>query len=262
MKKLKTLLSAIVIILFIGASGCAPAHIVREKASLSAERLIKKLEANRRKILNFEGTGTLIVNSNQLNTSASFKVTLIKPDSISLLIMGPFSIELAQILVTKDDFKFYDVLHNTLFIGETNERILKDIFRINLPFSELMDAFIGAVNLTKHLYKEPNTYTVIDDLYKLTYTDSSQNLISNYTIDMNKLGIVDYKLIDQTGDIILSGQYSKFKMIENVAVPFEIDVRNRRENQQVKIHYKKVVTNSKDISISFYIPDDAKILRW
>ncbi|MCH7973479.1 MAG: DUF4292 domain-containing protein [Bacteroidetes bacterium] len=262
MKKLNALLLTFIIILFLSASGCAPTNIVREKASLSAERLIKKLEANRRKILTFEGSGTLIVNSNQLNTSAFFKVTLIKPDSISLLIMGPFGIELAQILVTKDDFKFYDVLHNTLFIGETNERVLKDIFRINLPFSDLMDAFIGSVNLTKHLYKEPSTYTVIEDVYKLTYADSSQNLISNYTIDMNKLGIVDYKLIERTGNVILTGQYSKFKMIENVAVPFEIDVQNRRENQQVKIHYKKIVTNSKDISISFYIPEDVKILRW
>jgi len=262
LKKLKALLLTFIIILLLGASGCAPTQIVREKASLSSERLIKKLEANRRKILNFEGTGTLIVNSNQLNTSASFKVTLIKPDSISLLIMGPFGIELAQTLVTKDDFKFYDVLRNTLFIGETNEYVLQNIFRINLPFSDLMDAFIGSVNLTKHLYKEPNKYTIIDDLYKLTYVDSSQKLITDYTIDMNKLGIVDYKLFEQTGDIILTGQYSKFKMIQNVAVPFEIDVQNRRENQQVKIHYKKVVTNSNNISISFNIPDDAKILRW
>lgn len=262
MKKLKALSLTFIIILLLVASGCTPKQIVREKASLSAERLIKKLEANRRKILSFEGTGTLVVNSNQLNTSASFKVTLIKPDSISLSIMGPFGIELAQTLVTKNDFKFYDVLRNTLYVGETNEYILQDIFRINLPFSDLMDAFIGSVNLTEHLYKEPTKYTVIDDLYKLIYVDSSKKMITDYTIDMNKLGIVDYKLLDQTGDVILSGQYSKFKMIENVAVPFEIDIQNRKENQQVKIHYKKIVTNSKNISISFNIPDDATILRW
>ena len=262
MKKLYSLLTAFIIILLFYVSGCVPTQIVREKASLSSERLINKLEANRRRIKNFEGTGTLIVNSNQLNTSASFKVTLIKPDSISLMIMGPFGIELAQTLVTKNDFKFYDVLHNTLFVGKTNEHVLRDIFRIDLPFSDLMDAFIGSVNLTKHLYKEPNAYSESGDVYKLTYIDSSKNLTTNYTIDMSKLGIVDYKLSDKSGDVILTGQYSKFKMIENVAVPFEIEVQNRKENQQVKIHYKKVVTNSKNISINFNIPNDAKVLRW
>ncbi len=262
MKKQYSLLTAFILLLLLNVSGCAPTEILKERSSLSSERLINKLEANRRKILKFEGTGTLKVNSNQLNTSASFKVTLIKPDSISLMIMGPFGIELAQTLVTKDDFKFYDVLHNTLFIGETNEHVLRDIFRINLPFSDLMDAFIGSVNLTKHLYKEPNTYSELDDVYKLTYLDSLQNLTTNYTIDMNKLGIIDYKLVGNTGEIILSGQYSKFKMIENVAVPFKINVQNRRENQQVKINYKKIETNSNDISINFNIPDDAKILRW
>ena len=262
MKTTYPIFAAIVILFLFNFSGCAPMEINREKASLSSERLINKLEANRRKIMNFEGTGTLKVSSKQLTTSASFKVTLVKPDSISLMIMGPFGIELAQTLVTKDDFKFYDVLHNTLFIGATNEHVLRDIFRINLPFSDLMDAFIGAVNLTNHLYKEPNKFSQMDDVYNLTYSDSLKNLTTNYTIDMNKLGIVDYKLSGMNGDIILTGQYSKFKMIDNVAVPFKINVQNRRENQEVNISYKKVVTNSKNISISFNIPDDARILRW
>jgi len=262
LNKIKILFSVFVIISVIIISGCVPTEIIKDKSSLSSERLIKSLEANRRKIINFEGTGSLTVISNQLNTSTSFKVTLIKPDSISLMIMGPFGIELAQSLVTKDDFKFYDVLHNTLFVGSTNEHVLKDIFRINLPFSDLMDAFIGAVNLTSHLYKEPNSYSALDDVYNLTYLDSLKNLLTNYTIDMKQLGIINYKLSDINGNLILAGQYSEFKMIENVAVPFNINVQNKTENQEVKIHYKKVVTNLDEISINFNIPDDAKILRW
>jgi len=125
-----------------------------------------------------------------------------------------------------------------------------------------MDAFIGAVNLTSHLYKEPNSYSALDDVYNLTYLDSLKNLLTNYTIDMKQLGIINYKLSDINGNLILAGQYSEFKMIENVAVPFNINVQNKTENQEVKIHYKKVVTNLDEISINFNIPDDAKILRW
>jgi len=142
LKKQYSLLTAFILLLLLNVSGCAPTEILKERSSLSSERLINKLEANRRKILKFEGTGTLKVNSNQLNTSASFKVTLIKPDSISLMIMGPFGIELAQTLVTKDVFlNFMMFCTILLFIGETNEHVLRDIFRINLPFSDLMDAF-------------------------------------------------------------------------------------------------------------------------
>ncbi|PIW68911.1 MAG: hypothetical protein COW08_10020 [Ignavibacteriales bacterium CG12_big_fil_rev_8_21_14_0_65_30_8] len=262
MKKIRIFFSVIILLSIIITSGCAPTQVIKEKSSLSSERLIKSLEANRRKINSFEGIGTLTVISNQLNTSTTFKVTLIKPDSISLLIMGPFGIELAQSLVTKEDFKFYDVLHNTLFVGATSEHVLRDIFRINLPFSDLMDAFIGAVNLTSHLYKEPNSYSVVDDVYNLTYHDALKDLTTNYTINMKQLGITDYKLSNANGDLILTGQYSEFKMIQNVAVPFDISVQNKKENQEVKIHYKKVTTNSNDISINFNIPDDAKILRW
>ncbi len=137
-------------------SGCVPSKPTDETEILPSERLINKLEANRRRIRNFEGTGTLSVKSDQFDNSATFRIVLEKPDSMYLTIMGPFGVELAQAMVTKQNFIFYDVLHNTAYKGKVNSEILKDIFKINLSFQELMDAFIGSVNLTSHLYKQPD----------------------------------------------------------------------------------------------------------
>jgi outer membrane biogenesis lipoprotein LolB len=243
-------------------NGCVPSKPTEEVEILPSERLISKLEANRRKISNFEGYGTITVKSRDINNSATFKVTLIKPDSILLTIMGPFGIELAQTLVTKDKFMFYDVLQNTAYEGETNDNILKNIFRIDLSFSDLMDAFIGSVNLTKHLYKSPTKYSIDDDQYLLTYVDTLSGETTNYKVDIKQLGITDYKLLNSDGNVILSGKYSRFNNLENVAVPYSIEVQNKKEGQLVTIEYKQMSANKNDVSIDFRLPGDATVIKW
>ena len=243
-------------------NGCVPSKPTEEVEILPSERLISKLEANRRKIANFEGTGTITLKSRDFSNSATFKVTLIKPDSISLTIMGPFGIELARTVVTKDKFMFYDVLRNTVYEGDANGDILKGIFKIDLSFDDLMDAFIGSVNLTKHLYKSPTKYSIDGDQYVLTYVDTVSGETTNYRVDIKQLGITDYKLINKNGNVVLAGRYSRFNDLEDVAVPYSIEVQNKKEGQLVTIEYKHMSANKKDVSIDFNLPGDATVIKW
>ena len=102
-------------LIILSISGCVPSKPTEEVEILPAERLVNKLEVNRRRIKTFEGSGTLYIKSPQLDNKASFQITLVKPDSIYLSIMGPFGIQLAQALVTNDNFIFYDALQNTAY---------------------------------------------------------------------------------------------------------------------------------------------------
>jgi outer membrane lipoprotein-sorting protein len=259
---LKKYVLSILFLSILAINGCVPSKPTEEVEILPSERLISKLEANRRKISNFEGTGTITLKSSTFSNSATFKVTLIKPDSISLTIMGPFGIELAQTVVTKNKFMFYDVLQNTAYEGDANGNILKGIFKINLSFDDLMDAFIGSVNLTKHLYKSPTKYSIDGDQYVLTYVDSVSGETTNYRVDVKQLGITDYKLVNSNGDVLLSGKYSRFNNLEDVAVPYSIEVQNKKEGQLVTIEYKQMTANKKDVSIDFHLPGDATVIKW
>ena len=82
--------------IFLLITGCVPSQPTEEFELLPSERLTNKLEANRRKIKSFEGTGTIFVNTPSMDNSATFRKILQKPDSIYLTIMGPFGSELAQ----------------------------------------------------------------------------------------------------------------------------------------------------------------------
>ena len=243
-------------------NGCVPSQPTEEFELLPSERLTNKLEANRRKIKNFEGTGTIFVNTPQMDNSATFRIVLQKPDSIYLTIMGPFGIELAQALVTKDKFTFYDALKNTAYVGAVNSNALQSIFRINLSFEDLLDAFVGSVNLTNNLYRAPDDYFVEDDRYVLTYLDSARTNKTIYRVDVRQLGITEYRLFGLDDILMLQGKYSDFELLENVAVPYKIAIENISDEQKINIDYKKINVNKNNIFIDFKIPDDATIIKW
>lgn len=242
--------------------GCVPSKPIEDEELLSSERLINKLEANRRKIKNFEGVGVFEIDSEQFSNSASFQIIMQKPDSVYFSVLGPFGMELAQALVTKENYIFYDALQNTAYRGSVDDNVLQNIFKVNLSFSDLIDAFLGSVNLTPNLYKQPSSYSVEGQEYVLTYDDEESQLTSVYRVDILQLGITNYRLISFDNSINLEGNYSKFELIENVAVPFDIEVTNKSENQKVKITYKNIFANAKGIKVKFDLPPDAEIIEW
>ena len=261
MKLLDKFLFAVFILFFL-FEGCVPSKPTEEAEILSSERLINKLEANRRKIKNFEGVGTFDIQSEQFNDGATFQVIMQKPDSIYFSVLGPFGIELAQALVTKDNYIFYDVLHNTAYRGNVNDDILQNIFKIDLSFSDLLDAFVGSVNLTSNLYKEPSNYSIEGENYVLTYLDKERQLTWVYRVDIRELGITNFTLKSQNNQINIEGDYSNFELIDNVAFPFKIEVMNKVKNQKITINYKNISINDKRLRVNFELPDDANIIEW
>ena len=257
--KLSIIILCLAFLLF---ESCVPSKPTEDVELLPSERLINKLEANRRKIKNFEGYGVFEIESDLYSNSASFQVKMIKPDSIYFSILGPFGIELAQALVTNENYVFYDAIQNVAYSGTVNQDILKDIFKIKLSFSELLDAFIGSVNLTSNLYKQPSNYSVQGDQYVLTYIDDEKDLTSVYKVDIRQLGITNYTLTSNDKSIDLEGNYSKFELLENVAIPFEIKIINKAQNQELKIRYKNIDANARGITLKFELPDDAEIIEW
>jgi hypothetical protein len=262
LKIISAIISSIILLSIFTFTGCIPSKPTEEIEILPTDRLMTKLEANRRRIKTFEGNGTITIKSNDINNSATFRIVVVKPDSIYLTIMGPFGMELAQALVTTNNFIFYDALQNTAYKGLQSSDILHQIFKIDLSFGDIMDAFIGSINLTNNLYKSPNNYQVVYDKYMLTYMDSITQNISEYEVDVRNLGILHYLLKNSSGDDLLEGKYSNFQFMETVAVPAKIEVTNRKQNETVLIDYKSMSANKKNIFIDFKIPDDASIIKW
>ena len=125
-----------------------------------------------------------------------------------------------------------------------------------------MDAFVGSVNLTSNLYKQPDEYVVEYDKYILTYIDSDNQLTTTYKVDIRELSITDYKLIADDGLTNIQGKYSNFEILESVAVPFSIEIKNNIADQKLHIDYRNIVANQRNVYIDFSVPDDATVISW
>lgn len=244
-------------------TGCSSTETVKEEVEmLSSERLINKLEVNRRKVRNFEGNGTIQIQSKKMDNTADFVAVLIKPDSMKLSVTGPFGIELADILVSKKQFTFYQALNNTAYQGSINDDVIKNILKIDLKFNDLLDAFTGSINLSDKLYKKPDGFKVEEGNYIITYDDSSANLRYSYKIDIRDLGIREYLLTNLSNVPIMKTTNSKFKLVETVPVPQVTEILFYSRKESMKIEYEKFRINNKQLFIEFSIPEDADIVQW
>ncbi len=259
-RNIVVVIAAAMIIGFI--HGCVPSKPVREKLVLSSDRLVKRLEANRRKIKTFRGTGVLSIETSLLNAKSNFEVLIRKPDSIKVSIFGPFGIDLAQSLITNNSFQFYDVINNRLYTGRLQQGIIEQILKIDVSFEELIDALAGSVNLTDKLRREPDKYDIGDDFYKLTYNDSSTDKEYVYFVQSDDLSIQKYQVDKIPDDLILEGIYSQFREFDEVPIPYKIDLNYKEKNQKLNIEYRNISVNQNIGSLEIDLPSDVTRIEW
>ena len=242
--------------------GCAPSKPIQLERTIAPDRLIKRLEANRRKIKNFSGTGTISIKTSELDTKSSFQVEIKKPDSVKVSFFGPFGIDLAYALITQYDFQFYDVINNTLYKGKQRPGVMKEIMKVNISYDDLLNLITGSVNLTNKLRSEPNSFESIDDLLKLTYNDSLSQKTNSYIIQNDKLEVRQFLQNSIKGKNLIDTKFSNFNRIDEIPIPMAILFNDFVNDQKIQIEYRKFEINNDIGNLKLEIPSDAKIIVW
>ncbi|MBU1095530.1 MAG: hypothetical protein CVV23_10925 [Ignavibacteriae bacterium HGW-Ignavibacteriae-2] len=262
MKQTNILRITALFLMIILMQNCIPSKPDSEERLLPADRLIKKIEGNRRKVKTFVGNGIINIESPKFTGNASFEIALKKPDSIKISIYGPFGIDLAHGLVTKNSFEFYDVMKNNLYKGNSSAEILREIFKIDLSFNDLVDAFSGSINLTDKLTREPDYYKQNDDDYIMTYINEKTKTKSVYAIGVDNLALLNFKTLDEKNNTIIESRYRDVKLFDDVPIPYKTDVKLTKDNQKLSLEYRKIEVNKEIQRLSIKIPKDANIIQW
>ncbi|MDF1611832.1 MAG: DUF4292 domain-containing protein [Stygiobacter sp.] len=257
MKKVILILSSIII--FSTFYSCSVTKSVEEVESPSAERIVKRIEANRRKIKSFVGTGTIYVFTKELNTKSNFKVEIKKPDSLKINFFGPFGIELASALITQKDFVFLDMINNKVMKGKTNSETIKNVLKVNFPHDEIIDAATGFVNLTNKISLIPTITKNDESLYELTYPDSSNKVITKILLDVESMRLQKYFITNLNNKVLYQAEYNDYQKVDNVSIPFKIEIQDLENNQKLKIEYRKIEINKLNDKLKIEIPDDASV---
>ncbi len=254
------LLSGMILLAFL--FGCVPSKPVYEEKTASYERLVKKIEANKRRIKTFYGIGSIGVFTKEENLTANFEVFLKRPDSLKIVIYGPFGIDLAQALITKTNFKFYDEMNNTLHTGRLTNDALKQILKMNISFDELYESITGAMSFSDRLSSSPSVINSTDGKLELIYVDNQAQRKNIYKINPADLTVNSFEITTLNDKNILTGYYKNYKSVDEIAIPKNTTLEYKSAGQKLNIEYRNFEVNKEIDTIDFTVPDDVKIIKW
>lgn len=255
------LLAIPLFILLLFLSNCSSSDIVYEADKvLPAERLIKKLEANRRKIKYFEGSGIINVVTNDFKGKSDFEVIINKPDSIRISFYGPFGIDIAHVFIINKRFQFYDVLQDKIYTSSNDRDFLYRLFKIDLSVSELLNSLLGAVDLSDHLNKDPDEYYA-DKIYKIIYFDKVHAQKVTYYVNKDENNLVRSMLEKINGEILYDAYYKDFRKFEDISIPYSMNITNKDKGQSLEINYRKLTINSKSKAVKLNLPENISYIN-
>ena len=244
----------------IGLAACsAPKKTVRKTTVLPVERILKKVEANRRKIKTFEATGVIKIKSPKYEGKGNIEITIKRPDSLRISVFGPFGISVAEALITKDKFYYYDALRNKLYYGKNKRKIIERIFKFDLPFDDVSNLLIGRVNLTGKIYEKPLQVKADENSFELFY-QTGNSLTEKFEFSREDNKLLSYGF-GKGNEKIFNAHFENFKKYGKFELPLILNLKYKSETN-LKIDYRNVKVNDKIESLSLDIPKDAKKIEW
>lgn len=256
----KILLLSVVVVLF-AVEGCVPTKQIGVERTISADRLLKRIEANRRKVKSFSAVGSIDIKSSEISGKSTFEVKIKRPDSVMVALYGPFGIDLARITISNKDFLFFDVINNKIYKGKMRPGVLKDVLKIDIQFEELINLLTGSVNLTEKLSFQQEAKQISGDNYLIEINDQRISTDYLYTVNTQDLSVNEYNVM-LSSKKVFEAKYSDFYKYDDITVARAIRVDDIQRNQKINIDYKKIELNKEIGVLKIDIPDDAQIIDW
>ncbi len=116
----------------------------QELDKIPVKEIKQKVNERFSKINSLEASGTIAFDSPDMSNSGYIEIRLRKPDSVFVKIEGPFGIDIANALITRTDFIYYNVQENKVILGPTTDINIGAILRIKVTFDELINSFSGS----------------------------------------------------------------------------------------------------------------------
>ena len=248
--------------MFLFMVACVPEQQSSPEASMSTDRLMRRLESNRRNIRTFRGVGSITIRTDAINATSNIEVLVKKPDSLKISLFGPFGIDLAQILIAENNFQYFDVMNNQLYYRKVKKGIIKKLLKIDIELDDLTNGLVGSINFSDKLQLKPDRFEVTSDLFSFIYKDPITKKEELYIANKGNLAIREYRITNQNGEGILEGNYSMFREFNSVQLPSTIDLNYPISDQRLKINYRTMTVNNELPDLTIKLPSDVEKIEW
>jgi outer membrane lipoprotein-sorting protein len=240
----------------LGIGSCSsPKEITRER-TLSSEQVMAMVSQRNNGIHTLTGNGSITIESPERSFSGGFDLNLRKPDSVRVDFNGPFGIDVGTLMVSREQFVFYNSIDNKAVVGTPDGKTLNAMFNLTMNFDEILKAFTGESisDVTDSLTR----FSVEQGEYVLRY--QSENSRKEYRINGDTFVLTSLRLFDGEAEIPrMTALASEIDVADSVAMPMMLRVIFPSERRSITIAYDDIHFNG-DVNCSFSLPQQADII--
>lgn len=240
----------------VGFHGCTPTAKVMKDRTLSADEVLNRVRERNATIHTLRGDGSITIESPEVSNSGSFDMNLKKPDSLRVELTGPFGIHIGTLMLSREQFLFYNWMEKRAVIGKPDGKTLNSMFRLRMQFDEVLHAFTGE-------FPAPNDgdsiahFSVEQGLYVVRYRLAQG--AKEYRIDGDTFIVSSYRVWDTTGTLALSAFALQPDEGEPVVMPRLLRLVFPKDHRSVTISYDDIHLNE-PVVCSFKLPQQAEMI--
>lgn len=247
------------IILLISAAilyGCTPGASLDK--TISVEEVKRKVNSNSRRITSLDAEGSIFFETPEESNSAFMTLSINKPDSLYAKFQGPFGITAGNVLVTRDDFIYFNALENIVIKGPSSPLNLGAVLRIRVNFDDLVSGLSSSMTFRDETSSNSDL-TILEDQYIITVMGDVNRkywINSNFTIS---------RYIEYTGSSSspsLEIKYTDFIEDGGKYFPKKIEINRPDASQYVAIDFRDFTLNKNRLTFKVVIPETAKVIEW
>jgi hypothetical protein len=247
----------------IGCSGSETGEQQKELNKIPLKEIKEKVNKNSTAIESLEATGTIAIDSPELSNSGSIEIRIKKPDSVFVKLEGPFGIDIANALITRNDFIYYNVQENLVITGPSSDINIGAILKIKVSFDELLNSFAGSF----HFDSDNNdSMNAVSENSAYLIQVSKPYIKQKFYIEPNAFFVSRYSVVNPADELLFDVNYSNFTNEvadgTNVNFPNYIILNRPDKKQTVWLKYETKEINKKNISFTIKVPKSAKTLKW
>jgi len=233
---------------------CTPHVIVKEHYTNAADVLRRVVERNA-SVQTLSGKGSISIKSPEISISGGFYVSMKRPDSLLLILRGPFGFHVGTLSLTKTSFEYYNSLQDNVLEGTPDSSTLLAVLHVGMPVEQIFDTFAGAFTMIQDsLIRFAST----DDEYLMAFSHEGKTL--EYTVDAASFVVTDYLVKDHDDKVLFEAEMSHITSDKNPSMPQTLEISFPGSQRSVTLTYNDVSLNE-DVSCFLTIPEGTKVIR-
>ncbi len=238
---------------------CTASDDTGSASDISFEELKSRVNANAQKLRSLDADGDISIESPSISSNGSVTVSINKPDSVFIKLEGPFGIDVANLLITKSNFVYYNVMDNRVISGPSTPKNLGVIMRFKIEFDDIINAFSGKFAIGNEAYEE-TAVTAAGINYVVTLKKKTE--ITKYWINSEDFYVTKFGSYDHEGNIKIEIDYENFYQKGDIYFPKKISISRPKENQNIWLNYSTEEFNNNRLKFKLKIPKSAKQVNW